>query len=177
MSYFDIFRKRRRTYSVHTINVTENGLEINGQPLDLPGHISAAVKYFGEPRATEYKTPPEMLKFLEEQYGKGSVTTRTNYSWDELGVYAFTMNGTVINNFGIRLSLEENAPVHYPKSTFSGKILINGKPWFDCVKDAQREDAVFRFFFGGYMVLLKHNDPDNPAPAEKDFVIIEIKLA
>ncbi len=177
MSFFDIFRKHKQTYRVHTINLAENGLEINGQHLDLPVHISAAVKYFGEPRSTVYKTPHELLEYLEEQYGKGSVTKRTNYSWDELGVYAFTMNGAVINNFGIRLSLDGSAPAHYPKSAFSGKILINGKPWFDCVKDAEREDSVFRFFFGGYMVLLKHNDPDNPAPAEKDFVIIEIKLA
>ena len=99
-----------------------------------------------------------MRQFLEETYGKGSVSNRTNYAWDKLGLYAFTHNRTVINTFGIRLTTEGETHKHYPTSAFSGTVTLNGRPWLDFTENAEDNESYCKFIVGNYSLVFGCKD-------------------
>ena len=77
------------------IDLSENGITINGVKLDVLVHIEAAETLLGEPRVVKLKTSSgcreflegrygEGKEFLEGRYGEGMVTNRVNYTWDDL---------------------------------------------------------------------------------------------
>lgn len=174
MGFFD-FLKKKQTSEVKTLNITAKGLEIDGVPLDLPTHISAANKLLGKPRGVTYKPNPETDKALG---GAGVVSKRVNYAWDKLGLYCYTKNGTVLSAFGIRLTLKGGNFKHYPENIFAGKVTIEGKPWFEVMNSASDCDVFRKLVLGGYSIISEYVDFDAQPESRtaEDYTCIEIQL-
>lgn len=151
-------RKNSPLVKITAINITETNIEINGQPMNLPTHISSAEKLFGKPRKITYKTKPETREFLQNIRGKGMVTKRVNYAWDDIGVYCYTDNGRVISAFGIRLSMQGGNFKHSPKSAFCGTVTIEGRPWFEVMNSAEDMEFFRKKKIGVYSVVAEYSD-------------------
>lgn len=185
MGFFDFFKrlfkgsdkKQADAPAVTTINITDKGLEVNGELLDLPVHISSLERLFGEPRAIKYETSPEMRQFLEEIHGKGMVTNRVNYAWDELGLFCFTMNAKVVSTFAIRLSTKGDTHKHFPISAFKGTVLINGKPWFEVMKNAVDQETSCQYVMDFYSVRAEYINCNETQETRKADGFMTISIA
>lgn len=185
MGFADFFKRLsggnktpHQTATINNINITGSGLFINGVPVDMPTHISALEKLLGKPRAVEFKTKEEDREFLEQVHGKGMIVKRVNYAWDDLGLYCYTNNGTVLSAFGIRLSKQGDEYKHYPKGTFNGTLTIDGKPWFGVINSAEDREVFRRLELDCYSIIGEYTDPfDEPnSRTEKSYSNIEINL-
>lgn len=167
-----------QTVTVDSINITGCGLFINGAPVDMPTHISALEKLLGKPRAIQFQTSESSREYLEQVHGKGMIVNRVNYAWDDLGIYCYTNNGTVLSAFGIRLSKQGDEYKHYPHSTFKGTVTIEGKPWFGVMNSAEDREVFRRLELDCYSIIAEYTDPfDEPeSRTEKSFTTIEINL-
>lgn len=171
-------KKQHQTAAINSINITGCGLVIDGVPVDMPTHISALEKILGQPRAVKYKTSEESLEYLEQVHGKGMIVSRVNYAWDDLGIYCYTNNGTVLSAFGIRLSKQGNEYKHYPHTTFKGTVTIDGRPWFDVLNSAEDKEVFRRLELDCYSIIGDYTDPfDEPeSRTEKSYCSIEVNL-
>lgn len=181
MGIFDkLFGKKQAQppAEIRSINITESGLEIDGNPMNLPTHISVAEKLFGKPRKIVYEMDKNTQDYLESIRGKGMVTKRVNYAWDDIGVYCYTDNGAVLSAFGIRLSKQGDEYKHYPRSPFGGTVTINGKPWFGIINTAEDREVFRRHEMDCYSVVGEYTDPfDEPdARTEKGYSCIEVNM-
>lgn len=186
MGFFDFFKKLFKKEEIsapaielRTIDVTERGLLINGeQLLDLPVHIDIAKKVLGSPRGVEFKTDKESREFLEQMNGKGTVTKRVNYTWDALGLYCYTDNGTVINSFGIRLSMQADEYKYTPKCCTPAVVTVGGKPWFELLHNAEDMEFFRRCKFGPYSIVSEYIDPfeDHSSRNESSYADLEISV-
>lgn len=167
-----------QTATINDINITGCGLTIDGKPVDMPTHISALEKLLGKPRGVKYKTSEESMEFLERTHGKGMIVNRVNYAWDDLGLYCYTNNGTVLSAFGIRLSMQGDEYKHSPKRPFKGRVTIDGKPWFGVMNSAEDREVFRRLELDCYSIIAEYTDPfDEPdSRTEKSYTTIEINL-
>lgn len=179
---FGLFRKKTAapfTGEQCSADISENGIFINGTRLDIPIHIDAMEKLLGTPRSQKYKTDSGDIEFLEPSFGKGMVTKRVNYAWDELGIYCYTMNAKVVHCIGFlfRSDPEMNLK-HNPNRLFSGNLTINGKPWDREIMRGEDCEVLRELPVGGYMVTAEYS---NPFSAEKSgdggYNCVEVQLA
>ncbi len=161
---------------IKNINLTELGVEINGTLVDIPTHLSALAKLLGKPRAIGFETDDEIREFLEKTEGEGMVTKRVNYAWDELGLLAYTHNGSVVNCFSIQLkpSISKNAP----RGVFGGVAAINGEDWFSVMKSGKDGMFLAEFRLGNYKIVSEKSDfQKNLADCgREDFNCVDIQL-
>ncbi|MBQ4166471.1 MAG: hypothetical protein IJD85_09130 [Oscillospiraceae bacterium] len=175
----NLFRKKTpvQTAVISTIDITESGLVINGEPVDVPIHISGLKGIFGEPRVIGFKTEKEDREFLEQLHGNGMVTKRVNYTWDDLGIYCYTHNGAVVNSIGIRLSKQGDTYKYTPEKTYKGTVTIEGRPWFEAINKGEDMEFFRRCELGPYSIVSEYADPfDDGERTEKDYVDLEINL-
>ena len=86
MGFFDLFRRKPHIDTQRlVVNLTENGLDVNGVHIILPCNIDALKHIFGHARETVH---PAMFG-REKTY---------NYTWDKLGIYCYSS----INRVSIR---------------------------------------------------------------------------
>lgn len=175
---FGVKKTPHQTAIITSIDITGSGLYINGTSVDMPTHISALEKLLGKPRAEKYKTKEETVEYLESVHGKGMIVNRANYAWDDLGLYCYTNNGTVLSAFGIRLSKQGDEYKHYPKAEFKGTVTIEGKPWFAVMNSAEDKEVFRRLELGCYSIIADYTDPfDEPdSRTEKSYTCIEVNL-
>ncbi len=161
---------------IESINFTENGVEINGTLVDIPTHLSALANLLGKPRAIGFETDNEIREFLEKSEGAGMVTKRVNYAWDELGLLAYTHNGSVVNCFSIQLkpSTSKNAP----RGVFGGVATINGEDWFSVMKSGKDGMFLAEYRLGNYKIISEKSDfHKNLADCgREDFNCVDIQL-
>ncbi|MGN1340532.1 MAG: hypothetical protein ACI4WS_09590 [Oscillospiraceae bacterium] len=174
MGLLDIFG-RKQTAHITSVNLTENGFELNGIHVDLPTHISVLEKMLGKPRGVSFKNDEETEAVLGNTK---LVSRRVNYAWDDIGLYCYTKNGTVVSTFGILISTEGHQYKYNPHSSFSGTLMIDGRPWLDVMKDGEDTMPLRRYVLGGYSIIGEylHFGAGAAATEEKDFTTIEIQL-
>ncbi len=161
-----------------SVDISENGIIINGMKLDIPIHLDAVEKLLGIPRSEKYRTTGENREFLEQSYGKGMVTKRVNYTWDDLGIYCYTMNAKVVHCIGFMF---RNDPAlnlkHSPAKMFSGVLTINGEPWDRAIMRGEDCEVIRVLPVGCYSVTAEYADPFfGDDPAEGGFNCIEVQL-
>lgn len=181
MSFFDSFKSRKNqpnTVEIRHINLSSRGIEVDGELLDVPVHIFAAKRLLGKPRAERFRTGQYAKQVLERRFGKGTVKRRVNYAWDKLGIYCYTLDGKVINTFGIRLSTEGKYYRQYPISVFKGTLTIEGKPWTEVIKDAADKVTCCHYHAGGYFIKIDYNElrEKSKTREKKDYVRVEFGL-
>lgn len=160
-----------------TIDIQGDCFVINGNKFEIPMHVDALSAILGKPRAVKFKTDPEMMAFLEELEG-APVTNRVNYAWDDLGLMCYTLNGKVINAFGIHLRQQtHNSPAN-PQTHFGGKITINGQDWFPIVMAGKDEDTSRHVILGNLSLTASYSDyyQDDSTRDETSFSTFEIQL-
>ncbi len=161
---------------IESINFTENGVEINGTLVDIPTHLSALANLLGKPRAIGFETDNEIREFLEKSEGAGMVTKRVNYAWDELGLLAYTHNGSVVNCFSIQLkpSTSKNAP----RGVFGGVATINGEDWFSVMKSGKDGMFLAEYRLGNYKIISEKSDFKKSLAdsGREDFNCVDIQL-
>lgn len=160
------------------IDLSENGITINGVKLDVLVHIEAAETLLGEPRVVKLKTSSGCRKFLEGRYGEGMVTNRVNYTWDDLGIYCYTMNGKVISCFGFIFRRAPELHLEYtPAKMFSGTLTIGGEPWEQAVRRGEDCEFLRELRLGSYLVTAEYADPfSGSTPDEFGYNCVEIQL-
>lgn len=160
---FGFFRKKTAapfTGEQCSVDISENGLMINGMKLDIPMHMDAAEKILGTPRSQTFRTSSENREFLEQTHGKGMVTKRVNYTWDELGIYCYTVNGKVVHCFGFMLRNDPEMNLkHSPAKMFSGTLTINGEPWDKAILRGDDCEVIRVLPVGYYSVTAEYADP------------------
>ncbi len=144
-----------------TINITENGLLLNGTSITLPCDISELSAVLGEPCKTSFSSiendlfDEETLEELNEQAANSAC-----YTWNELGIHCHTDDGATVNTISLRMRNSTIAKHldYYSAMMFSGTLMINGKPW---VKQLETGDKGFDFtelILGEYSVYSLHAD-------------------
>lgn len=160
-----------------TIDIQGDCFVINGKKFEIPMHVDALSAILGNPRTVKFNTTPEMRAFLEEMEG-APVTNRVNYAWDDLGLMCYTLNGKVINAFGIHLRQQtHNSPAN-PKMHFGGKITINGQHWLPIVMSGDDDDTSRDVILGELSLTASYSDyyQDDSTRDETSFSAIEIQL-
>lgn len=180
---FGFFRKKvNNTASLSgeqcNIDLSENGITINGVKLDVLVHIEAAEKLLGEPRGKKFRTSSDSREFLEGRYGEGMVTNRVNYTWDDLGIYCYTMNGKVVSCFGFMFRSSPEMDLKYaPAKMFSGTLTIGGEPWEQAVRRGEDCEFLRELRLGSYLVTAEYTDPfSGSTPDESGYNCVEIQL-
>lgn len=159
-----------------TVDISRDGLTINGTRLDVLVHLETAEKLLGTPRGEKYRTSPENREILEETYGEGMVSKRVNYTWDDLGIYCYTMNGKVISSFGF-MFCDAMELRHSPKKMFSGVLTIAGEPWQKVVRNGTDCEFFRELVLGGYTIIAEYTDPfSGETPDEGGYNCVEISL-
>lgn len=160
-----------------TVDISGDYFTINGKKLEIPMHIDVLEAILGKPRAVKFKTDPELMEFLEEMEG-GPVTNRVNYAWDDLGLMCYTLNGKVVNAFGIHLRQQNHNSPANPKTHFGGKITINGQNWLPIVMAGDNTDSSRRVILGNLLLTASYSDyyQDDSTRDETSFSAFEIQL-
>ncbi len=144
-----------------TVNVSENGIEINNTAIQLPCDISllfsvlgeAVRKDFGKISSSEFnKDELDRLNSIAPQ--------RACYTWNTLGIHCHTDDGTSVNTISLRMrdsSLFKH-PDYYPASMFSGTFTINGKPWLKALEKGEKDEDSTELIVGEYSVYGSRTD-------------------
>ena len=161
----------------YTIDICDNYFVINGNKLDLPIHIDALAAVLGKPRSVSFKTDEKDRQFLEELHSE-PVTKRVNYTWDALGLKCYTLNGKVVNTFGICTQPQTNNAPSNPKGLFEGRITINGQPWLPVVMAGKDCEVMREVYLGSYLISAEYTDfeQDDVTRDETSFTGLEIQL-
>lgn len=160
-----------------TIDIQGDCFVINGNKFEIPMHVDALSAILGKPRAVKFKTDPEMRAFLEE-LESAPVTNRVNYAWDDLGLMCYTLNGKVVNAFGIHLNPQNHNSPANPKMLYGGKITINGEDWLPIVISSEKFDSYRRVVVGNLVINAGYTDyyQDDATRDRKSFNNLEIHL-
>lgn len=175
MGFFGLFRKKPALDTDRlVINITENGLDVNGMHITLPCDIDLLKHLLGEARQTEHRTYiPEKPKMY-------------NYTWDKIGLYCHSYDDKLADCVCARTSGEIDC-AFLPEETFSGIFTINGINWFDVMKKgiiywfAEQGEGIPRFRYvhlGKYRVLSRYTDEDSDGEVNscEDLKNIEIEI-
>lgn len=160
------------------MDITANGVKVNGKKtFSLPVDIKKLSGIFGDPRAVAFETKREQKEVLEAMHGKNTVTNRVNYTWDDLGVCAYTHNGSTVTCFGIRVGENVSMYPHTPQVPCHGIVTVNGAPWLAALKRGEDAMVFLRISVGAYGVIAEYtNDNIDPRQrSEKDFTEISIQ--
>lgn len=187
MGFFNnIFNKNKKTPTTEisersksiTIDIRNDGFIIDGKKLEIPMHIDAFSAVLGKPRAVKHKTSAEDKEFLEEMHNE-PVTKRVNYAWDDLGLKCYTLNGKVVNTFGICLNPNDICIECDPKTLFGGTVTIMGDDWFEAVMMGEDNDFIRNLGIGdNILVTAEYTDPfvDDSTRDKTSFTCLEIQL-
>lgn len=161
-----------------SVDISSGGMTINDMKLDVLVHLDSAEKLLGTPRAMKFRTSAENREFLEETHGEGMVSNRVNYTWDDLGIYCYTMNGKVVHCFGFMFRNAPELDLKYaPKKMFSGSLTINGEPWQQAVLRGEDCEVLRTLHVGGYCVTAEYADPfAGDKPDEGGYNCVEVQL-
>lgn len=160
------------------VDISENGMTINGTKLEILVHLDAAEKLLGTPRSAKYRTTRESREFLEQTHGDGMVSNRVNYAWDDLGIYCYTMNGKVIECFGFMFRNDPELDLkHSPAKMFSGTLTICGRPWQEAIRLGEDCEVLRELNVGSCLITAEYSDPFcGEIPDEGGYNCIEVQL-
>ena len=150
MGLGDFFRslfggsKPKITSEELNINLTEDGLTINGREINVPCHLDVLTGIFGKP-----------VKTGKKAHG--------NYKWDALGLRCYTdSNSKVVTCIGIKTQAGEADTQHDPTGMFKGVLTIEGQQWEEFMNQGVDEEGFARQRdFGPYSLFSEYSDFEN----------------
>lgn len=137
------------------IDITENGIEINGAAVKLPCHVNELLSILGAARRTTFDKVRDGVFSEEETRGLNEqIRGRACYTWDSLGAHCHTEDGVTVDTLALYMCKSEvtDAPEYYPQSFFSGKLTINGAAWLKAIEKGDKGDVSTELIVGGYSV-------------------------
>ena len=200
MSLFDIFNTKNktveeehdpaedfdRTASEHiSIDVNEEYVTINGTKLTLPIKINTLIEFFGEPEIQTFEGfhIDVQDKEINDFFNSALSGKRANYSWNELGLYAFTQDSANVTTLMMMLrpSINPETPDIYPKNMYGGKFTINGGEWFPVMKPVKTKysnSSEKNIKLGRHRIFGSFTDRDkkDKKRTEKNYTHIDISL-
>ena len=112
-----------------TMNIHENGFEIDGKSLGFPAKISEMKKVLGEPRVVDIELTEKQKISYSEDYGINPESFQPKwYYWDEYGIVASAYDQENSKNIVIFFG-KSKYPLPTTKCAFSGTFLFDGQPW------------------------------------------------
>ena len=167
MGFLDLFRKKPALDTRNLIiNVTENGIDINGEHITLPCDIDLLKRLLGEARQTEQRS----YRTDHRAYNPKNPNPKIyNYTWDKIGLYCRSFDDKLADYVCARTSGEIDY-AFLPEETFSGIFTINGINWFDVMKKSQiywfaeQGEGIPRCRYvrlGQYLILSHYTDEDS----------------
>lgn len=162
----------------YVIDIRGDCFIINGTRIEVPTHIDKLTAVLGKPRAEKFKNKPGDKEFFERTEHE-QVTKRVNYMWDELGLKAYTLNGSVVNTFEIEFKKADyETKRSATKTKFKGTVTVNGNPWFGEIMAGKDFEVFRRRIVGNYSLTAEYADfeQDDDTRTENDFTGIEIQL-
>ncbi len=163
-----------------TIDISENGLLLNGTAITLPCDISALSAVLGEPDKTSFSKIESDL-FDEEALEELNSRTaeRACYTWNELGIHCHTDDGVTVNTVSLRMrnSTIVKHPDYYAALMFSGVLTINGKPWVKQLEAGDKGMDFTELILGEYSVYAVRADYRiHPFNKAAKYSVIELSL-
>lgn len=123
-----------------SIDLTEDGMTINGRRIDIPCHLDMLKELLGKP-----------VKTGKKHHG--------NYKWDELGLRCYTNSGNnVVTCIGVKTNEGECDTKHDPTGMFKGVLTINGEPWEEFMSHGVDEEVARQQDFGVYSLFSEYAD-------------------
>ena len=116
-----------------TMNIHENGFEIDGKTLDFPAKISEIKKVLGEPRAVDIELTEKMKVSYSEDYGINPDSFQPKrYYWDDYGMVASAYDQENSANIVIIFG-KSKYPLAPTECAYSGTVLFDGQPWQELI--------------------------------------------
>ena len=166
------------------IDVSENGMLLNGTTVRLPCKVAQLSEILGAPDKTVFgevrgdmfaeDIDEEALRELNEQTAQ-----RACYTWNSIGIHCHTDDGETVNTLSLRMrdSTLMRHPDYYATTMFSGTLTINGKPWLKQLEKGDKDGDSTELILGEYSVYATRTDYHRHlfSKAEK-YSVIEISL-
>lgn len=144
-----------------SIDISENGLILNGTAVTLPCDISVISDILGEPvRTTFGKIESDLFDEEALEQLNSETADRACYTWNELGIHCHSDDGVTVNTVSLRMrdSKLMKHPAYFASAMFSGAFTINGKPWLEQLKSADTGLDCTELILGDYSVYASHAD-------------------
>ncbi len=147
------------------IDITENGIEINGVAVKLPCQVVRLSDILGEPVKRTYGS---VLSAVFDEKQTDGLTEGANYIWNELGIECGSDDGVTVDTIVLRLRNSSiiSQPDYYASSMFSGTFTIDGKPWLKALEHGDSGMDCTELIIGEYSVYAAHAD-HRPHPFNK----------
>ena len=125
------------------IDLTQDGITINGKRIDVPCHIDVLIGIFGKPSKTGKKF-------------------NGNYKWDELGLRCYTdSDNKVVKCVGIKTNAGEGDTKHDPTGMYKGVLTIEGEQWEEFMNQGEDVGVARQRDFGVYSLFSEYADFEN----------------
>ena len=140
MGLFDGFKELNPGKPI-TMNIHENGFEIDGVSLDFPSKISEMKKILGEPRAVDIELSEKMREAFSKDYGISPDNFHPKrYYWDEYGIEATAYDQENSANIVIFFG-KSKYPLPPTECAFSGTVLFDDQPWQELILGKEDMDG------------------------------------
>ena len=110
------------------LDLIDNGFILNDREFSFPARASEVSKILGNARIVQDQYDPKMMETYKEKYGLDPFNP-WDYYWDEAGLIARTYDHETIHELFVYIHTKRDYPFPMPEHTFSGTLLIHGKPW------------------------------------------------
>ncbi len=138
MGLSDIFRKPQIAPSETRINLSAEGIEINGRKFFLPISVNILEELFGKARI--YQIGNFAPTFFPKAVREKQAPYITGYTWDKHGIYCYAEKIGSVFSIGFLLNHGEPDTNNSPKKEYQGILNINDDYWYECVKNG---DGIF----------------------------------
>lgn len=120
-----LFKGNQQEKKMLLIDISENGVSINGRLFDFPFDVSELEKILGQPERTKTFSPND----------NGS--ENTIYTWDNIGLYAYAKKGYEI--FDVSIKLTDNQEFDFqPLNPYKGNLTLNNITYKEVIKVAKK---------------------------------------
>lgn len=121
----NLFKGNQQEEKKLLIDISENGVSINGRLFDFPFDVSELEKILGQPERTKTFSPNE----------DGS--ENTIHTWDNIGVYAYAKKEYEIFDVSIKLTDTQEYDFQ-PLSPYKGNLTLNNITYKEAIKVAKK---------------------------------------
>lgn len=138
MGLSDIFRKPQIAPGETRINLSDEGIEINGKKFFMPVSINILEELFGKAKC--YQLGNFAPTFFPRAVREKRMPHITGYTWDKHGIYCYAKDAYSVFSIGFLLNHGEPDTNNTPKKEYSGLLNINGNHWYESIKSG---DSMF----------------------------------
>lgn len=121
----NLFKGNQQEEKKLLIDISENGISINGRLFDFPFDVSELNKILGQPERTKTFSP------------KDDGSENTIHTWDNIGLYTYAKKGYEI--FDVSIKLTDNQEFDFqPLNPYKGNLTLNNIPYREAIQVAKK---------------------------------------